>query len=157
MSYANGKLISMGRFFIILFICCLLSFVSCVEKVRSSSIEHLQVSNVFGGNEDTSNTNATELCNKCDSIYSIMPADSFAFEKLYGYPLGTRQHEVKGDFEDYFICLDICYNYDQLVSIVKLGSAIKYDADGPAFLQHQITKYLKENKGKALVLYNEIN
>lgn len=142
-----------------LFIFMLMTNLGCNDhQGHSSSSNQLHESDGFDLKEDSlHHSSAVEQCKKCDSIYQAIPKDSSDFEKLYGYPFGTRQHEVQSDFEGFFICLDICYDYHQLVSIVKLGSEIKYDADGPAFLQYHITEYLRENKDKALLLYTEIN
>ncbi len=95
-------------------------------------------------------------CVYCDSIYNAFPKDSIEFERLYGYPEGLRQVDAYMDVDTYFKCLDSCYDYQKILKMVELEAEIKFDADGPAYVQYNTTDYLMRNPQVAEQIYNEI-
>jgi hypothetical protein len=130
-----------------------LSFLSCNK--RPTNQEAKQSSDFIENDNSTKEVNELLQCLFCDSVYNALPKDSFEFEQLYGYPNGSRQNEAQQDFLLYFNCLDSCFNLKELIVVTLLGSRIKFDADGPTFLQYYLTAYLMKNKEMALELYKK--
>lgn len=89
-----------------------------------------------------------DQCESCQLVFANFPKDSLMFEKLYGYPNGIRQSEAQDDVIAYFICLDSCYSYDNLKCVFKLAEEVKFDADGPAFLQSYLSDFLLKNENE---------
>ncbi|MEL7119638.1 MAG: hypothetical protein AAFO07_09360 [Bacteroidota bacterium] len=129
-----------------------LSLLGCKERRKSISKQASNISHAAKTNEEI----VDKSCTNCDSIYNVFPQDSISFEELYSYPNGLRENEVYKDIDDYFRCLRICYDYSKLMAIVNLGCLIKYDVDGPFYVQDNIKQYLKNNKDTASKLYMDL-
>jgi len=93
-------------------------------------------------------------CIKCDSIYLAFPKNLNSFDKYYGYPNGLRLNYGQEDFVKLFSCLNFCFNHLDLNNAVKLSAELDFSADGPTYLQYNLTQYLKENKSKAIKIYS---
>lgn len=86
----------------------------------------------------------SDSCISCDSIYNAFPKDSASFEKLYGYPDGLR-YDGYEDISELFTCLDKCYIYEELLSVVKLQSGLEYNADATSHIRYSTSKFFMDH------------
>ncbi|MCB9044422.1 MAG: hypothetical protein R2798_05760 [Chitinophagales bacterium] len=125
-----------------------------------SIILHTISCNVKQVSEKSEILNSTQSlkdnCVKCDSIYASFPKNSTDFEKYFGYPNGIF-YDGNENIQQLFVCLDTCYQYQELVKIIRLGTKIQYNADAPSHLQHFSTIFLMKNKKKTEFLYEELS
>jgi hypothetical protein len=131
------------RFIVII---ALLGYFGCLDKQPTKQIS------VFDLRKDS----IYSQCKKCDSIFASFPKDSGGFEKLFGYPNGQR-YDGHEDIEQYFVCLDNCYDYNHLITILLLGNEIKYDADAPMHLQYFMSRFLMNHLDSTKILYNNLD
>jgi hypothetical protein len=132
-----------------------LNFQSCAEQ-KKQTISVTSENEISKPTNISSNSSGVDPCKECDIINKSIPVDSFSFEKLFGYPNGTRQEQAYDDIQLYFKCLNECYKSENLIKLIKLSATIKYDADGPSHVQSNLQRYIKKNKELITELYNEI-
>lgn len=87
-------------------------------------------------------------CIRCDSTYNAFPKDSASFEKLYGYPDGLR-YDGYEDISELFTCLDECFRYEVLLSVVKLQSNLEYNADATSHIRHGTSELFMDQPKEA--------
>jgi hypothetical protein len=135
-------------YFIVVLIACGDSIIKQESQKKNAIGEIINDTNKI----DSKNT----ICEDCDKIFLKFPLDSFTFERLYGYPYGTRQAQDYEDIELFFNCLHNCFNEEILINVVELSASIDFEADGPFYLQSGLTKFLKEDKSKMVDIYSKI-
>lgn len=120
-------------------------YLGCHEKQNSNQISHINLGK----------DSIYSQCIKCDSIIASFPRDASSFEKLFGYPNGEKYDGYEA-IQNYFTCLELCYNYDNLIAILLLGNEIKFDADAPTHLQSFISDFLINHETIAKNMYENL-
>jgi hypothetical protein len=131
----------------------ILTLLSCKNKPSSKE------SNIIAVDTTTQSIPPKKVdpCVACIDKLKAFPNDSITFERLYGYPNGTRQDQAYDDIELIFKCVNNCINNENVINLIKLSSVIKYDADGPSYLQNNLHEYIKNNKEIIEGLYDGID
>lgn len=124
-----------------------LSVLGCRDKSKSVVVDSKPI---IEGEVEAEAKEVVEIdpCIRCDSTYNSFPEDSASFEKLYGYPDGLR-YDGYEDISELFACLDECFRYEVLLSVVKLQSSLEYNADATSHIRYSTSKFLMDQTKEA--------
>jgi hypothetical protein len=136
----------------------LLLFLACGDsKFQNKSSKENTISEIINDSDSARIAPKETVCEDCDQIFLNFPNDPLSFEKLYGYPHGSRQFQDYDDIQALFDCLNNCYKEEILINVIKLSASIQYDVDAPTYIRSGLTKILKNDKSNFVDIYRQID